>query len=261
MSKNQRYGYGTSGSSNYGRPQNDEGDEPGLRDQLNSSIRETAPKGIIRMEKLNMEDQTGLGETEEERRTIQKLFDRQAAARKNKHLDGVKMISEFVAPNRMTQWKVSNKAKRLREECVKDSYIILDKLKEKGKLDHIPIPPSSMQQALMREGNANKYQFEGLMTDDMKALTLDQLDDVSKLQQEERRRHGLANAMHRTVQHDAAGLSVHNSMVVERQPPKNNSIMKNPKVLSPLSMHDIRLREEMRYMQAAGRRIVLATEE
>ena len=138
------------------------------------------------MKKLNMADYAGFGATEEERRTIQKLFDRQAAARENPHLDGVRMISEFVAPNRMTQWKLSKQAKKLREDCVKDSYIVLDKLKERGKLDHIPVPPTSMQQAILRESNTNKYRFEGLMTDDMKALTLDQLDQVSKLRNEER---------------------------------------------------------------------------
>lgn len=244
--KNQRYAPGASGSSNSGPPQGD-GDDSGVREQSNPPTKDSAPRGIIRMEQLNMEEYRGFGDTEEERQTIQKLFDRQAAARQNKHLDGIKMISEFVAPNRMTQWKVSNKAKRLREECIKESYAVLQRLKEKGKLDHIPIPPSSMEQALLREGNANKYQFAGLL-DDMKALTLDQLDDVSQRYKEQRQRNGLSDPMQRTLQHDSAGFGAYNSMAVERPPPQHHSIKKSSKASSPLSVHDIRLREEMRYM-------------
>lgn len=107
-------------------------------------------KNIIRMEQLNMENYRGLGETEEDKKRIQQLFERQAAARKNKHLDGVKMISEFVAPNRMTQWRVPKNVKTLREECVKESYLVANRLRERGKLDHIPIPPSQLKQAITR---------------------------------------------------------------------------------------------------------------
>lgn len=180
--RNERYAQGASASSNsVARTEKD--DTPGLRKQLNETARKKImKKNVIRMEQLNMEDYRGLGETEEDRKRIQQLFERQAAARKNKHLDGVKMINEFVAPNRMTQWKVPSKVKTMREECVKQSYLMIDRLKERGKLDHIPIPPSMLKQAINRENNANKYQFAGLMTDDMKALTLEQLDEMTKKQ-------------------------------------------------------------------------------
>lgn len=40
------------------------------------------------------------------------------------------MIKMFVEPNRMTQWSITNKAKKHREKVIKQSYVKLQAMKE-----------------------------------------------------------------------------------------------------------------------------------
>ena len=88
------------------------------------------------------------------------------------------MINLFVQNNRMTQWQVSKKTKKLRENCVKQSYSDMKELLDKGGLEHIKIPKPALQEAKERK-STNKYSFEGIINGGMKSYKLEELDALS----------------------------------------------------------------------------------
>lgn len=62
------------------------------------------------MARLDMADYVQAeGNETEEQKLIAKLFARQRKAQNCKHLDGIKMIKNFVTPNKMTRWGVAKK--------------------------------------------------------------------------------------------------------------------------------------------------------
>ena len=89
------------------------------------------------------------------------------------------MIDLFVSSNRMTQWQVSKKTKKLRENCVKQSYSDAKEMMKQGNLDHIVIPKPALQEAKERK-STNKYSFEGIINGvGMKSYKLEELDALS----------------------------------------------------------------------------------
>ena len=62
------------------------------------------------MARLDMSDYVQAeGMETDDQKLIAKLFARQKKAQDCKHLDGIRMIRNFVTPNKMTQWGVPKK--------------------------------------------------------------------------------------------------------------------------------------------------------
>lgn len=78
----------------------------------------------------------------------------------------------------MTQWKVSKKTKKLRENTVKQSYLDIKDMMNRGDLDHICIPKPALEEAKERK-STNKYSFEGIINGGMKSYKLEELDALS----------------------------------------------------------------------------------
>jgi hypothetical protein len=72
---------------------------------------------VIRMKHLNIDDYYSQADKERDIAAIGAFFDKKKA--QTKCLDGVKMIKLFVENNRMSQWQVSKKTRKLRENFVK----------------------------------------------------------------------------------------------------------------------------------------------
>lgn len=90
------------------------------------------------MAELKLEDYYSAADKARDAAAISLFFDK---SRKYKmHLDGVRMIDQFVRPNQMTRWTLTKKTKKLRESCVQQSYGKLKNMAAMGRLDHIPVP-------------------------------------------------------------------------------------------------------------------------
>ena len=74
---------------------------------------------VIRMQELNINDY--VAENADRNRQILKFVFNQTKGI-TQTLDGVKMIENFVEPNKMTQWNLTKKKKKLREAAIKQSY-------------------------------------------------------------------------------------------------------------------------------------------
>jgi hypothetical protein len=75
-----------------------------------------ADAGVLRMTELKLEDYYSSADKTRDAAAISLFFDK---SRKYKmHLDGVRMIDQFVRPNQMTRWALTKKTKKLRESCV-----------------------------------------------------------------------------------------------------------------------------------------------
>lgn len=105
--------------------------------------------------------------------------DAKEALRRN--IDGVRMIKLFVQNNRMTLWKVSQKSMLRRKVACEKSYQIAEEMKKQGKLDHIQIPETAYVEALKRKHDESlKPSFSGILADNMKDMTLSELDDATE---------------------------------------------------------------------------------
>ena len=84
--------------------------------EASKSPRRRADGGVLRMTELKLEDYYSSADKTRDAAAISLFFDK---SRKYKmHLDGVRMIDQFVRPNQMTRWALTKKTKKLRESCV-----------------------------------------------------------------------------------------------------------------------------------------------
>ena len=74
---------------------------------------------VLRMRVLKVEDYYSEADKQKDIQAIGAFFDK---TKGNKFLDGKKMIELFVKENKMTQWDLSKKTKKLREAHVYSSY-------------------------------------------------------------------------------------------------------------------------------------------
>lgn len=130
---------------------------------------------ILRMKVLRVEDYYSEADKQKDIQAIGAFFDKRKG---NKCLDGKKMIDLFVKENKMTQWNLTKKTKKLREVQVQSSYSKAQELLNSGRLDHIPLPRSSLREALDRE-STNKYDFQGIIHQAMVSYRLEDLDAAS----------------------------------------------------------------------------------
>ena len=72
---------------------------------------------VIRMQELSVGDYYTGDDREKDEKAIQFFFNKDSGAAR--HLDGVRMIKQFVQPNRMTQWSLTKKTKKIREGAIK----------------------------------------------------------------------------------------------------------------------------------------------
>ncbi len=69
------------------------------------------------MQQLKLSDYYSAEDEAANKIAFAKYMDNKEATQQ--YLDGVMMIKMFVEPNRMTQWNLTNRIKKLRENCVK----------------------------------------------------------------------------------------------------------------------------------------------